>query len=120
MSLSRATLEGWMAWRGRQAVDAAGQPLGLITDIYLDRRLEQPTWVLVDLGSRSAFAPLRDATPAGPALRLQVDAATVRKAPTAPTARELSEPMEAMLRRHYEERGPHHTWEIPQQTPPSA
>jgi hypothetical protein len=113
MNLSRATLEGWMAWRGRQALDASGCPLGLITDIYLDRRLEQPTWVLVDLGNRSAFAPLHDAVPAGPALKLQVAAAAVRKAPTAPAARELSAPMEAMLRRYYEERGPRYAWEIP-------
>jgi hypothetical protein len=102
-----------MAWRGRQALDAAGRPLGLITDMYVDRRLEQPTWVLVDLGNRSAFAPLRDAVPAGPALRLQVDAATVRMAPTAPAARELSAPMETMLRRYYDEGGPHFAWEAP-------
>jgi PRC-barrel domain len=102
-----------MAWRGRQVLDVTGHPLGRVADIYLDRRLEQPTWVLVDLGSRSAFAPLRNAVAAGQAIRLQVDAATVHKAPTAPTARELSAPTEAMLRRYYEERGPRYAWEIP-------
>jgi hypothetical protein len=113
MRLTQSTLEGWLAWRDRHAVDTGGHRLGRIVDIYLDRRLERPTWALVDLGDRSAFAPLHKAAPHGAALRLDVEARAVRKAPTAPAGREMTAPMEAMLRRHYEETGLRNPWERP-------
>ena len=49
-------------WPGRDVLDASGQRLGGVREIYLDRETGQPEWVLVDLDdSEARFVPLANA-----------------------------------------------------------
>ncbi len=49
-------------WSGLTAVDSDDQPLGRITDIYLDHDTGQPEWALVATPRRRrAFVPLAGA-----------------------------------------------------------
>jgi uncharacterized protein (TIGR02271 family) len=73
--------EGWI---GREAVDAQGDKIGKISQLFLDDHTGQPEWVTVNTGlfkSRSSFVPLRGATASGEALQLAFPKDRVKDAP---------------------------------------
>jgi uncharacterized protein (TIGR02271 family) len=69
---------------GRTAVDATGDKIGTIEQVYLDDQTGQPTWVTVStglFGNRQSFAPLEGARDSGDEVILGVAKAQVKDAP---------------------------------------
>jgi uncharacterized protein (TIGR02271 family) len=91
-------------WRGRTLVDAQGDKIGKVEEIYLDQQTGQPEWALVNtgmFGSKSTFVPLAGATTVGDDARVAVDKEQVKDAPGIEPDGELSQEQEAELFRHY-------------------
>ena len=91
-------------WIGRNLVDASGEKIGKITDIYLDDATGEPEWLAVHtgmLGTNVSFVPLTGATPNGNDLQVQVTRAQVKDAPNARADGQLSQDEEAGLYAHY-------------------
>ena len=58
------TLEDVQTWRGMKVVDADGDRVGTIDDVFLDRQTGEPEWATVKtglFGLKSSFVPIRDA-----------------------------------------------------------
>jgi hypothetical protein len=90
-------------WSGLTAVDSDDQPLGRITDVYLDRDTGQPEWALVATPERRrrTFVPLAGAARKGDRVAVAVPKAAVSHAPTIPPSRQLSDGDAARLYGHY-------------------
>lgn len=91
-------------WLGRTALDAAGEKIGKIDDVYLDREAELPEWAVVNtglFGSKSSFVPLAGAALEGGDVRLGVDKAQIQDAPRIDPDGQLSQEEEARLFSHY-------------------
>jgi uncharacterized protein (TIGR02271 family) len=91
-------------WRGRNAVDAEGQKIGTIDEIYLDQETREPEWALVHtglFGTKSSFVPLAGANPAGEDVQLAFDKNQVKEAPGVEPEGELSQQEEQALYSHY-------------------
>jgi PRC-barrel domain len=90
-------------WSGLTAVDSDDQPLGRITDIYLDHDTGQPEWALVATPQRGrrTFVPLAGAARQGDRVTVAVPEAAVGDAPTVRPGRELSDNDAARLYGHY-------------------
>jgi stress response protein YsnF len=96
-------LEGW---KGRTALDADGDKIGSVEDVYLDRRSGDPEWLAVKtglLGRKVSFVPLRGAELAGDDdVRLVYSKDRVKDAPSVDPDGELSPDEERALYEHYE------------------
>jgi uncharacterized protein (TIGR02271 family) len=93
-----------LQYRGQELIDADGDKIGTIEEIYLDDETDAPEWALVKtgmFGSKSTFVPLRDAGEADGALRVAFDKATVKDAPKLDAGGQLSQSEESELYRHY-------------------
>jgi uncharacterized protein (TIGR02271 family) len=93
-----------LEWRGRTAVDADGQKLGSIEQIYLDTETDRPEWALIHTGMfarRSSFMPLEGATSEGDQIRAPFSKDQVEDAPQMDADSELSQQDEAALYAHY-------------------
>jgi hypothetical protein len=90
-------------WSGLTAVDSDEQPLGRITDIYLDHDTGQPEWALVATRQRGrrTFVPLAGAARTGDRVTVAVPKAAVGDAPAVRPGRELSDNDAARLYGHY-------------------
>jgi uncharacterized protein (TIGR02271 family) len=91
-------------WRGRTLVDAQGDKVGKVDEIYLDEETGRPEWALVNtglFGSKSSFVPLAGAAPEGDDVRVSVDKEQVKDAPRVEPDGALSQEEEAQLFRHY-------------------
>ncbi len=91
-------------WLGRTALDADGEKIGTIDDVYLDREAELPEWGLVNtglFGTQSSFVPLAGAALEGGDVRLGVDKAQIQDAPRIDPDGQLSQEEEARLFSHY-------------------
>jgi sporulation protein YlmC with PRC-barrel domain len=58
------SLEDVQTWRGRKVVDADGDKIGTIQDVFLDRQTGEPEWATVKtglFGLKSSFVPITDA-----------------------------------------------------------
>jgi uncharacterized protein (TIGR02271 family) len=91
-------------WRGRTLVDAQGDKIGKVDEIYLDEETGRPEWALVNtglFGSKSSFVPLAGAAPEGDDVRARVDKEQVKDAPRVEPDGALSQQEEAELFRHY-------------------
>ena len=56
------------AWRGHTVIDADGEKIGKVADIYFDEETDQPEWLAVStcmFGSRVRFVPLAGAAARG-------------------------------------------------------
>jgi hypothetical protein len=97
------TIEQARSWRGL-TLFAAGEPVGRIDAVYVDRATRQPEWVLVHtglFGNSRTFVPLADAAQVGDIVRVPHDPGRVREAPRLAPDVELSESDEARLYAHY-------------------
>jgi sporulation protein YlmC with PRC-barrel domain len=100
------TLEDVQTWRGMKVVDADGDKIGTIEQIYLDRQSGEPEWATVKtglFGLKTSFVPIRDAevTDDG-AVRVPVQKEQVKDAPRIePEGEELSPDQERQLWEHY-------------------
>jgi len=90
-------------WSGLTALDSDDQPLGRITDIYLDHDTGQPEWALVATPQRGrrTFVPLAGAARKGDRVTVAVPKAAVGDAPAVRPGRELSDNDAARLYGHY-------------------
>ena len=93
-------------WRGQNLIDASGDKIGKIEEIYLDAESEQPEWALVTtgmFGMKQSFVPIQDATAGenGDGIRVPFEKATVKDAPKIDPDGTLSPQEENELYRHY-------------------
>jgi uncharacterized protein (TIGR02271 family) len=98
------TVQEKTEWRGRTAVDANGDKIGTIEEIYLDTETGRPEWLAVKtglFGTNVSFVPLAKATDTGGDVRVPFEKARVKDAPHADPDGQLSEREEAELYRHY-------------------
>ena len=100
-NLTNDQLKGWI---GRTLVDASGDKIGKIADVYMDDDTGQPEWLAVTtgvFGSKVSFAPITGATPAGDDVRSPFYKGQVKDAPNAEADGQLSQDEEARLYTHY-------------------
>src|SRR3954452_3020075 len=93
-----------VTWRGRTAVDANGDKIGTVEEVYLDADTNQPEWLAVKtglFGSRISFVPIAEASDAGGDVRVPYSKDQVKDAPHAEADGQLSQQEEAQLYRHY-------------------
>jgi hypothetical protein len=96
------SIEAARGWSGLTAVDSDDEPLGRITDIYLDRDTGQPEWALVATPQRRrTFVPLAGAARKREQVVVAVPKAAVSDAPAVRPGRELSDGDAARLYGHY-------------------
>ncbi len=58
------TVEDVQTWRGMKMVDADGDKIGTIEDIFLDRQTGEPAWAAVKtglFGRKETLVPIHDA-----------------------------------------------------------
>jgi uncharacterized protein (TIGR02271 family) len=94
----------WNDFVGSTAIDAEGEKVGKVGQIYLDDATGQPTWVTVStglFGTRESFAPLHNARPSDGELRLAVTKQQVKDAPSVSADEHLSESEIDALYQHY-------------------
>jgi PRC-barrel domain len=89
-------------WPGRDVLDAGGERLGGVREIYLDRETGRPEWVLVEVdGDEPRFVPLADAAVESQAIRIAHAAAVVRGAPSIGHEPRIDQGQERELYAHY-------------------
>ncbi|MFZ1997294.1 MAG: PRC and DUF2382 domain-containing protein [Solirubrobacteraceae bacterium] len=91
-------------WHGRTMIDADGEKIGKINEIYDDPQTGKPEWATVSsglFGTKSNFVPLAGASPDGEDVRAQVTKDQVKDAPGVEADGELSEQEERRLFEHY-------------------
>src|SRR4051812_49025526 len=99
-----ATSQDIRNWRGLTAVDADGEKVGKIDEVYLDRASEQPEWLTVStglFGSRTSFVPIGDAQATGDEVRLAYRKDQITDAPSIDADGALSPEEEERLYAHY-------------------
>jgi uncharacterized protein (TIGR02271 family) len=92
------------AFEGRTLIDRDGDKIGTVDELYEDRDTGRPEWALVTtglLGTRKSFVPLRGAEAAGEDVRVPVEKAHVKDAPSVEADGALSESEEQALFEHY-------------------
>jgi sporulation protein YlmC with PRC-barrel domain len=99
------TLEDVKTWIGMTMVDADGDKVGTIEDIYLDRQSGEPEWAAVKtglFGLKHTFVPIGDAELAGDdRIRVPLQKEQVKDAPRIDPDGELSPDEERRLYEHY-------------------
>jgi uncharacterized protein (TIGR02271 family) len=98
------SMETAAQWRGAEVIDASGDKVGKLEEIYLDQETEQPEWALVKtgmFGSKSTFVPLQGASPEGDSVRVAFETQQIKDAPKVDTDQELSPDEEQQLYAHY-------------------
>src|SRR3954463_2670388 len=101
---SMTTLQDVQAWRGQKAVDANGDKVGTIEDIYLDRASGEPEWAAVKtglFGSNVSFVPIQDARTGDGDVRLAYTKDQIKDAPNIDADGQLSTQEEQRLYEHY-------------------
>jgi len=91
-------------WRGLTAVDADGEKVGTIEEVYLDRGSEAPEWLTVRtglFGSRTSFVPVGGAQVSGDEVRLGYRKDQIKDAPNLDADGALSTEEEQRLYEHY-------------------
>jgi uncharacterized protein (TIGR02271 family) len=94
----------WTDLIGSTAIDAEGQKIGKVGQIYLDDTTGQPVWVTVStglFGMRESFAPLYNARPRDGELQLAVTKQLIKDAPNVDTDGHLAESEIDALYQHY-------------------
>ena len=97
--MARVTERGHR-WLGLVLVDRAGQRVGRIKDIYLDRHSQRPEWALVSTGllpTRAAFVPLVGAVITEETITVPFDRDQITSAPDVAPDGQLTPGEEASL-----------------------
>ena len=98
------TLNDVKTWRGMKVVDADGDRIGTIEDVFLDRQTGEPEFATVKtglFGLKSNFVPIRDAEIGDNEVRVQYQKEQVKHAPQIEVGDELSPEEERRLWEHY-------------------
>jgi uncharacterized protein (TIGR02271 family) len=91
-------------WRGREVVDAGGDKIGSLEEVYLDTDSGRPEWATVNtglFGMKQSFVPLRDASPRRGQVVIPYGKDQVKDAPSVDPDGELSSEEEERLYSHY-------------------
>jgi len=99
-----ATLENVSEWRGREMFDRHGDKIGKIDSIYVDQGSGRAEWALVNtglFGMRSTWVPIGEAVSEPHGVRVPVEKATVKGAPSMDPDSEMSRDEEVELFRYY-------------------
>src|SRR3712207_1725282 len=89
---------------GTTAIDADGDKIGKVSEVYLDDETGRPEWATVHtglFGTKETFVPLAEAELSGEQLRVPYDKAKVKDAPKVDTDGHLSPQEEQELYRYY-------------------
>jgi uncharacterized protein (TIGR02271 family) len=89
---------------GTTAIDADGDKIGKVSEVYLDDETGRPEWATVHtglFGTKETFVPLAQAELSGEQLRVPYDKAKVKDAPKVDTDGHLSPQEEQELYRYY-------------------
>jgi sporulation protein YlmC with PRC-barrel domain len=99
------TLDDVRTWVGQTMVDADGDKIGTIENVYLDRQTGEPEWAAVKtglFGLKHSLVPIRDAEPSGDGqVRVPFQKEQVKDAPRVDPDDDLSEEEERKLYEHY-------------------
>src|SRR5215213_10873682 len=98
------SMESVAQLRGADVIDASGDKVGTVEEIYLDQESGQPEWALVKtglFGSKSTFVPLSGAQPEDDTLRVRYEKAQIKDAPKIDADQQLSQSEERELYQHY-------------------
>jgi outer membrane biosynthesis protein TonB len=95
------TFGDYANWPGRDVVDASGERLGEVQEIYLDDATDRPEWVLVKTSDGSRFVPLARGKVDGETIRVAHAATAVASAPALEPSKELTQAEERELYDHY-------------------
>jgi sporulation protein YlmC with PRC-barrel domain len=114
------TIQDVQTWRGMTVIDADGDKIGTIDQIYLDRQTGQPEFATVKtglFGLKTSFVPIVDAEMAGDnTVRVPVQKEQVKDAPRVePEGQALSPDEERKLWEHYGH-GDYDEWQGDDQT----
>src|SRR3954465_9064469 len=93
-----------VTWRGKNALDADGNKIGTVEEVYLDADTDRPEWLAVKtglFGSRISFVPVAQASDDGGDVRVPYSKDQVKDAPHAEADGQLSQQEESQLYRHY-------------------
>ena len=91
-------------FEGRTVIDADGEKVGKVDELYRDQEGGQPEWALVNtglFGTKKTFVPLAGARPSGEDVQVPVTKQQVKDAPRIETDQDLSEAEERQLFDHY-------------------
>jgi uncharacterized protein (TIGR02271 family) len=91
-------------FQGRTVIDADGEKIGKVDELYYDQEGGQPEWALVNtglFGTKKTFVPLAGARPSAEDVRVPVTQEQVKDAPRIDADQELSESEERQLFEHY-------------------
>jgi sporulation protein YlmC with PRC-barrel domain len=89
-------------WPGRAVLDANGERLGEVREIYLDDATDRPEWVLIERsGSEPRFVPLADARVEDQSIRVAMAAERIEAAPALEPTKQLTLDQERDLYSHY-------------------
>ena len=92
-------------WRGREIVDADGDKVGAIEELFRDEDTDQPEWAAVRtglFGTKLSFVPIQAAEPSGESVRVPFTKAQIKDAPKIDDSNgQLSQQEEAELYAHY-------------------
>jgi uncharacterized protein (TIGR02271 family) len=92
-------------WRGRELVDADGDKVGTVEELFRDEHTEQPEWAAVRtglFGTKLSFVPIQNAEPTGEQVRVPFSKDQIKDAPKIDDSNgELSQQEEAELYSHY-------------------
>jgi sporulation protein YlmC with PRC-barrel domain len=105
MEADMQTLQDVQTWRGKKMVDADGDKVGTVEDIFLDRHTGEPAWAAVKtglFGHKHTLVPIRDAQVTdGDEVRVPLQKAQVKEAPQIDPEGELTSDEERKLWEHY-------------------
>jgi uncharacterized protein (TIGR02271 family) len=92
-------------WRGREIVDAQGDKVGTLEELFRDEDTEQPEWAAVRtgmFGTKLSFVPIQSAEPVGEDVRVPFSKSQIKDAPKIDDSDgQLSQEEEAQLYQHY-------------------
>jgi uncharacterized protein (TIGR02271 family) len=98
------SIDNITAFRGRDAIDANGEKIGSIDEIYEDTETGKPEWLAVKtglFGSKVSFIPLAEASESTDGIRVPYTKSQVKDAPNADADNGLSQEEERRLYSHY-------------------
>jgi len=92
-------------WRGRTIVDADGDKVGTLEELFRDEDTAQPEWAVVRtglFGTKLSFVPIERAEPVGEDVRVPFSKDQIKDAPRIDDSEgELSQEEESRLYQHY-------------------
>ena len=91
--------------RGRELVDADGDKVGTVEELFRDEDTDRPEWAAVRtglFGTKLSFVPIQNAEPTGESVRVPFSKSQIKDAPKIDdTDGQLSQQEEAELYSHY-------------------